>query len=165
VALGCLLWLLFVTVYDFRQRRVPNWLVLAGAAVALAALAFGVQPFGIEWTSALLGAGAGFGLLLLFYAFGLMGAGDVKFAGALGLWVGLTAMGPIWIIASLLAGAHSALWHLLQRWPFSPRLISMLAGPTFAANGGITPRRARFIPYAAYLALAAAMWMAWGRQS
>jgi hypothetical protein len=45
----------FVTVYDFRQRRVPNWLVLAGAAVALAALAFGVQPFGVAWSSALLG--------------------------------------------------------------------------------------------------------------
>jgi prepilin peptidase CpaA len=44
MALGCLLWLLFVTVYDFRQRRVPNWLVLAGATVALAALALGAQP-------------------------------------------------------------------------------------------------------------------------
>lgn len=124
-----------------------------------------MQPFGIDWTQALLGAGVGFGFLLLFYAFGLMGAGDVKFAGALGLWVGLAAMGPIWIVASLLAGAHSALWHLLQRWPFSPRLISILAGPTLAANGGTAPRRARFIPYAAYLAMATAAWMVWGRQS
>ena len=166
MALGCLIWLLFVTVYDFRQRRVPNWLVLAGAAVALAALALGMQPFGIVWTQALLGAGVGFGFLLLAYAFGLMGAGDVKFAGALGLWVGLTALAPIWIVASLLAGAHGALWYVLQRWPLSPRLALILAGPTSAANGSsATPRRARFIPYAAYLAMATAAWMVWGRQS
>lgn len=124
-----------------------------------------MQPFGIDWTSALLGAGIGFGFLLLFYAFGLMGAGDVKFAGALGLWVSWTALAPIWIVASLLVGVHSALWFVLQRWPFSPRLILILAGPTFAANGGTSRRRARFIPYAAYLALAAAAWMFWGRQS
>ncbi|MCR6479706.1 A24 family peptidase [Variovorax sp. ZS18.2.2] len=160
-----LLWLLFVSVYDFRQRRVPNWLVLAGAVVALAALALGMQPFGIDWTQALLGAGVGFGALLLFYAFGLMGAGDVKFAGALGLWVGLTALAPIWIVASLLAGAHGALWYVLQRWPLSPRLALILSGPTSAANGSATPRRARFIPYAAYLAMATVAWMVWGRQS
>lgn len=165
MALACLLWLLFVTVYDFRQRRVPNWLVLAGAVVALAALGLGVQPFGIDWTSALLGGAVGFGFLLLFYAVGLMGAGDVKFAGALGLWVGLTAMAPIWIVASLLAGAHGALWLALQRWPLSPRLALILSGPPSAANGGASPNRARFIPYAAYLAMATAAWMVWRRQS
>lgn len=165
MALTCLLWLIFATVYDFRQRRVPNWLVLAGALVALAALAFRVQPFGVDWMSALLGAGVGFAVLLLFYALGLMGAGDVKFAGALGLWVGLPALASIWIAASLLAGVHGALWLALRRWPLSPRLAVILTGPVPAAAGGASPSRARFIPYAAYLALAAAAWMVWRRQS
>ncbi|RIX84001.1 A24 family peptidase [Acidovorax cavernicola] len=159
-----LVWLLFITVYDFRQRRAPNWLVLAGALSALAALALGAAPFGQDWPSALLGAGIGFGCLLLFYALGLMGAGDVKFAGALGLWVGPWALLPIWIGGSVLGALHALLWVLLQRWPVFPRLSLMLFGspPSAGSNPSIT--RVRFIPYAAYLALAAAVWMVWGRQ-
>ncbi|WP_369662392.1 prepilin peptidase [Variovorax sp. V15] len=170
--LACLLWLLFVVVYDLRQRRVPNWLVLAGAVLALAALGLGMQPFGLEWTTALTGAAVGFGCLLLIYAAGYMGAGDVKFAGALGLWVGLFALLPIWVGASLLAGLHSAAWLALQRWPFSPRLALMLQGPAspvsssaIDSDGSAPPKRRRIVPYAAYLAMATAVWMVWGRQS
>jgi len=147
------------------MRRVPNWLVLAGAALALTALALGAGPLGGDWRAALLGAGAGFGVLLLFYATGLMGAGDVKFASALGLWVGLPALASIWIVASLIAGAHSVLWFVLKRWPFFPRLALMLAGPSRAPESGAPSGRVRSIPYAAYLALATAAWMVWGRQS
>ena len=133
--------------------------------MALLALATGAQPFGIGWAQALAGAAIGFGFLLLFYAAGLMGAGDVKFAGALGLWVGLQALAPIWIVASLLAGVHAVLWLVLQRWPWFPRLALMLFGPRpSTADGQGSRQRARFIPYAAYLALATAVWMVWGRQ-
>lgn len=162
---ACLLWLLLIAAYDFRQRRVPNWLVAAGSALALASLAWGTGPLGRDWADALLGAAVGFGSLLLFYAFGLMGAGDVKFAGALGLWVGLWALLPIWVIGSCLAGLHAVLWLLLQRWPVFPRLSLMLFGSPPSTDGASSPTRARFIPYAAYLALAAAVWMVWGRQS
>ena len=134
--------------------------------MAIAVLALGWQPFGIAWTAALLGCAAAFGLLLLFYAVGLMGAGDVKFAGALGLWVGLQPLLFIWIGASLLAGMHSALWLLLQRRPWFPWLSLMLAGKPSGANQSEgTGRRARIVPYAAYLAIATAVWMVWGRQS
>ena len=160
----CLLWLLFVAVYDCRQRRVPNWLVLAGACMALAALASGSQPLGTDWKAALLGALAGFALLL-FYATGLMGAGDVKFASALGLWVGAPALLPIWLAASLLAGAHGLLWLLLRRWPLSARLALFISGKPGSAHDTHPTKRARFIPYAAYLAAAAAVWMVWARQS
>lgn len=159
------LWLILVVVYDFRMRRVPNWLVLAGAVFALGALALGAGPLGHDWRAALLGAGAGFGFLLLFYAAGLMGAGDVKFAGALGIWVGVSALAPIWIIASLMAAVHSGLSLSLKRWPFFPRLALLLAGPSRASEPDAPTRSVRIIPYAAYLALAAAVWMVWGRQS
>lgn len=152
-------------VYDFQSRRVPNWLVLAGAALAIGALALDAGPLGHDWKAAFLGAGAGFGFLMLFYAAGLMGAGDVKFVGALGLWVGLSALVPIWIGASLMAGVHSVLWLALKRWPFFPRLALLLAGPSRTPEAGAPTRRLRIIPYAAYLALAAAAWMVWGRQS
>ncbi|WPH19792.1 A24 family peptidase [Variovorax paradoxus] len=161
-----LVWLLFVAVYDFRKRRVPNWLVLGGAALALAALAVDRQPFGLSWTAAFLGAAIGFGFLLLFYVLGLMGAGDVKFAGALGLWVGLPGLAPIWIAASLLAGAHGVLWLILKRRAVFPKVAVLLRGrpqaPNDIASSGIS---ARFIPYAAYLAMATAAWIVWGRQS
>ncbi|MDQ0589283.1 A24 family peptidase [Variovorax paradoxus] len=160
-----LMWLLFIAVYDFRQRRVPNWLVLAGAFLAFVALALGTAPIEHSWTAALFGAGIGFGFLLLFYTLGVMGAGDVKFAGALGLWVGLSALLPVWLIASLLASLHAVLWLILQRWPVSSRLSLVLFGPSSSAHGNPQPSRIRFIPYAAYLALAAAVWMVWGRQS
>lgn len=160
-----LLWLLIVTVYDTRQRRVPNWLVLVGAALAIGALVMNAQPFGVGWTEALLGSALGFGFLLLFYAAGLMGAGDVKFAGVLGLWVGWQPLLLIWTFASLLAAVHGGLWLILHRWPWFPRLALLLSGRPRSADSTGLHQRARPIPYAAYLALAAAVWMVWGRQS
>lgn len=164
MALAFLLWLVLAIVYDLRERRIPNWLVLFGGAFALAALATS-QPYDVGWSEAGLGAAMGFGFLLLFYATGLMGAGDVKFAGALGLWVGLSDLIPIWVVASLLAFAHSVLWRNLRDLPIFPRLSSMLVGPSRDSGSGVPPRRIRIIPYAAYLAMAAAAWMVWGRES
>lgn len=160
-----LFWLALIAVHDFRRRIVPNWLVLSGAVAALAQLAFGFQPVGIGWSEALLGFAAGFGVLLLFYALGVMGAGDVKFAGALGLWIGPAALFPVWIGGSLLAAAHGILWLALQRWPLFPRLALLLSRQRATAEGAVPiGRRARFVPYAAYLSLATAVWLIWGRQ-
>lgn len=122
------------------------------------------QPFDVRWTDALMGAVVGFVFLLLFYVAKLMGAGDVKFAGALGLWVGVQPLLPIWVGASVLAGMHGLLWLFLQRWPLSPRLLLLLSGKS-SADSGAKGKRVRPIPYAAYLALVSAVWMIWGRQS
>lgn len=153
-----LLWLLLIAAYDFHHRRVPNWLVLLGATLGMAALALAAQPFGISWSEAALGAAAGFGVLVIFYTTGVMGAGDVKFAGALGLWVGLQTLLPIWIGASLLAGGHAVLWMTLRRWPYFPRLVKAFSGASSLEHDG-TKTRKRHIPFAAYLALASMGWL------
>jgi prepilin peptidase CpaA len=160
-----LLWLLMIMVYDAQQRRVPNWLVLGGAAVAIGALAMNAQPFGIGWSDALLGCVVGFGFLLLFYATGFMGAGDVKFAGALGLWVGMSPLLPIWVGASLLAGVHGLLLLALQRFAWFPGLALMLSGKPRGDAASGSRKQTRPIPFAAYLALASVVWMVWGRPS
>ena len=153
-------WLALVIAYDFRQRRVPNGLVLAGVALAIGALISGTHPAGLSWPDALLACALAFGVMLIFYAFNLMGAGDVKFAGALGLWIGTEGLLPVWIVSSLLACVHGLSWYFLNRWPLWPRLSTALSGipPT---PGAPAPKRARHIPYAAYLAIAALSWMAW----
>ncbi|MGI4776994.1 MAG: A24 family peptidase [Janthinobacterium lividum] len=163
-----LLWLVAVAVFDLRRRRVPNWLSLAGTLGAITALLFESQPFGIGWAGALGGATVGFGVLLMLYITGLVGAGDVKFAGALGLWVGSAPLMPIWVGASLLAGVHAAFWMALQHWPASSRCFSALSGERqvqFAGHAAPAGRRARqhHIPYAAYLAIATLAWLAAGR--
>jgi prepilin peptidase CpaA len=144
-------WLACVAAFDLSRRRVPNWLVVAGIATAAGLLALGAHPFGLGWSDAVLGALIAFGALLPFYVLGVMGAGDVKFAGALGLWLGLMPLIPIWLGASLLAGAHALLWVALQRWPVAPRLALALG-----ATG--EPRSTRRVPFAAYLAVATLIW-------
>lgn len=157
-----LLWLIVVASYDFYRRRVPNWLALLGAAAGVTSLALAEQPFSINWSEAALGAAVGFGFLLVFYASGVMSAGDVKFGGALGLWIGLQPLLPIWLGASMLAAVHAVLWLVLQRWPFSPQLVRALSGVLTASHDiAAVPKRQRHIPFAAYLAIAAMGWWLW----
>ncbi|WP_084216983.1 prepilin peptidase [Xenophilus azovorans] len=137
------LWLIGAIVFDWRLRRVPNWLVLAGALGAIGALAIHLVPLHIGWADALSACAATFVFLLLFYAAGLMGAADVKFAAALALWLGLEGMLWTWIGASLLAAVHSIGLMQMRRW-----------------TGAVRQRR-REVPYAAHLATAALAWMAW----
>lgn len=154
-----LLWLAGAVFCDLRWRKVPNLLVLAGVVGALLSLAFGAALPGLDWPAAFVGSGAAFAVLLPFYALRLMGAGDVKFAAALGLWVGLAPLAPIAIVGSLLAFAHAMAVLVLRRWPLFPRLMLALSGRE--ADGTASPSARRPIPYAAYLALATLGWLVW----
>ena len=101
-----LAWLAVLSVYDIRERRLPNWLTIPGAAVVLAmATAAG------RGVPALLGAIGLAGLYLAVHliAPAAMGAGDVKLAVGLG---GLTgAFGfDVWALAALAAPLLTAVW-------------------------------------------------------
>lgn len=99
---------------DIRARRIPNTLVVYGAALGLAfqilapadaALFPGTESGAV---AALLGALAGLGLFLPLYVFRVMGAGDVKLVAMTGVWLG--AQGVLHAVAwTLLAGGVLAL--------------------------------------------------------
>jgi prepilin peptidase CpaA len=69
-------------VIDVRHSKIPNWLTLGGAGFGLL-FHFAMQGVGGLVSSAA-GLAVGFLVLLLLYAFGALGAGDVKLFAAIG---------------------------------------------------------------------------------
>jgi leader peptidase (prepilin peptidase)/N-methyltransferase len=101
-----------LSIYDVRQRRLPNALTLPGAVVVLvvAALA-GHGP------AALLGATALTAPYLVVHliAPAAMGAGDVKLAIGVGALTGTFGV-DVWVLAAVAAPLLTALWGI-----FAPR--------------------------------------------
>jgi leader peptidase (prepilin peptidase) / N-methyltransferase len=135
VAVVCVLaWLVALSVYDIRERRLPNWLTLPGAAVILVTAVVYER-----------GAPAALGALTLFAVYAVvhlvspasMGAGDVKLSIGIGA---LTATfgADVWLLAALGAPVLTAIWAaaaLLRRSgrtvPHGPSMC--LAAATVAA--------------------------------
>lgn len=151
-----LLWLLLVSSHDFFQRRVPNWLIVAGALLAIAALAIDSQPFGVSWLGALSASTLAFLIFLAFYSLKLMGAGDVKFAAALGLWIGIKPILIVWIGSSLIAGLHALLLISIKRWSVAVPLMEKLS---HTQKGRDIESKVRQTPYAAYMAITSIAWV------
>jgi prepilin peptidase CpaA len=89
-------------IWDWRYRRIPNWLTVSGFVAGIA-----VNTMFFHWSglkSALLGAALGLGLLLPFVLIRSLGAGDWKMAGALGACVGPRPLLSILMVTVLLAG-------------------------------------------------------------
>jgi leader peptidase (prepilin peptidase)/N-methyltransferase len=128
VACACVLaWFAALTVYDVRQRRLPNALTLPGAAVVLAvAVATG------RGAPALVGAVA----LVLFYL-GVhlvtptgLGAGDVKLAIGVGALTGSFGV-DVWVLAALGAPVLTAMWAVAVA--FRGRAATVPHGPSMCA--------------------------------
>ncbi|OZI46538.1 hypothetical protein CAL25_17675 [Bordetella genomosp. 5] len=105
-----------VVYHDMRWRRVPNWLTAGAALVQVGWLLFATfsgQPwpdYGAQsWGDALLAFGASFAFV---YAWHMrwMGAGDVKYLAALGLWVGFWPWAAVVLFGTALCGL-GALWY------------------------------------------------------
>jgi len=137
--------------FDLRTRRIPNWLTFGAAAGAI------VFQIAVEGTSGFAhgvgGWATGLALLIVPYALGGMGAGDVKLVGALGAWLGpvdtfwvamYTGMAGA-IMALIVAAWHgylrrawSNVWLLLSHWrlngirPFPELTLSTSRGPRLA---------------------------------
>ena len=161
-------WLAGTVAFDFGYRRVPNLWLLAGAIFATVALSWNGSPLAVTWQQALTGGVGAFAILLCFYVLGMMGAGDVKFAGVLGLWLGGPALVPITVGAGLLAGGHALFWLARHRGPALLRRRRCADGEIDAGTGTLADASASriamtmAIPYAGYLAIAALLWLASG---
>jgi leader peptidase (prepilin peptidase)/N-methyltransferase len=101
-----LVWLVVLSVYDIRERRLPNWLTMPGAAVILATAV--IHGHGAP---AVLGAVALFAVYAAVHLVSpaAMGAGDVKLAVGIGALTG-TFGSDVWVLATLGAPLLTAGW-------------------------------------------------------
>jgi leader peptidase (prepilin peptidase) / N-methyltransferase len=105
-----LVWLTALSIYDIRERRLPNWLTMPGATVILATAALHGRG-----APAVLGAVALFAVHVVVHLASpaAMGAGDVKLAIGIGALTG-TFGGNVWLLAALGAPLLTAVWALVR---------------------------------------------------
>jgi prepilin peptidase CpaA len=117
-------------VSDWRSYRIPNWLTFGGVLFALVYGTLAARTPVSGATNALAGLGAGFVLMVPFYALGIMGAGDVKLMAMVGAFLG-PYQALVAVLFTFIAGGVAALAFAIHR----RRLRHMLANVKTAAQG------------------------------
>ena len=119
---SCLLILLVIAViFDLKERRIPNWLILSGVVMAFTYQGY-IEGYSGLW-SCFQGLAIGMALLFIPFAMGGIGAGDVKLLGMIGALKGSTfVIGSfLWVavwgglIAVVILIIHKRLGETLQR--------------------------------------------------
>ena len=103
------------------------------------------SPTSISAGGAFLGCFLAFSVFLVFYLFGMMAAGDVKFAAALGAWLGWELLLLVWALSCGFAVAHGFVVRSHLKYFFSPAMNW---------DDGTQKNKRRFIPYVTYLSIA-----------
>ena len=118
---------LIAYVPDAKDLRVPNWLTypLAAGGLGYYTIAYGWDGF----TMSLLGLVAGLMTLLPLYAFGGMGAGDVKLMAGAGSWIGYQMIIGIFIPIAMVGGLMAATMILISgRWRHHLKMAGVILG-------------------------------------
>jgi len=146
-------------VSDVKTRKLPNLLTVT---IALLSLGLHTVFYGLGGlTGSILGLLIGFGLLLPFYIFKMVGAGDIKLLAALGAFLGKDLILPGVAAGAILGGVCSAVLILRQkreeraaRWALIATKMSSLKmlKSDFAAYDSLGGKQ-RVIPYGVYLGL------------
>jgi prepilin peptidase CpaA len=139
--------LLAAAAIDLRSMRIPNWLTMSGAALGLVlAAAVPWQALGPVWAVdgvlwSLAGLAVALLVLLPFYAFGLMGAGDVKLMAMVGSFLGFPQVLPAILAAFIAGGAVAIVFALRHRalWRAFSNVGAMTQSMAFAALAGFRP--------------------------
>lgn len=156
-----------VLFYDLLFRRVPNSLLLFFLGLDLVWLGMtGHGIGGMDWQQSMLGGIIGLLLFIPLYALRAMGAGDVKFFAVLGGLLGPQHLIPLWLIGSLLAGVHAGAVYLSRQGmiyllPGLCQVIEKMERSALYRRMCNERQGRQGIPYAAYLAIAAILTMAY----
>lgn len=152
-------------IFDLRQRRIPNWLVLGGFFIGLVGVLLldGWVALGNSLVASLLGVLA----FLPFFLLRMVGAGDVKLFGMVGSFVGTAGLLPIWFYTVLAGGvlgiASVLLAGTFPRFIQNLRLLLISLVYRSGANGvslrGMAEQSSARIPYAVAIAAGVAVWL------
>jgi len=163
---------LIAGVIDAREFRVPNLLTvpMVVSGTVFHAVAGGWDGLKLS----LAGLAFGFGIMILFYLMGIMGAGDVKFMAGVGAWWGMPATLYVFAVAAIATAVYSAV--LLVRQGKLSRLLlgirvllfqcaamskHLVVGESVQEVVRRDDRRSRLVPFVAMAALgvvAVAVW-------
>lgn len=138
--------LTIVSITDIRDRRIPNWTVLA---VAILFVPWAITQH-VSFLSALGAAAIAFVASCGMYLFGVLGAGDSKLLTVTGLFVGLGGLLPFLLLVAL-AGGLLAVVSLAVR-PVRALVIIQMRGKGELGRG---------IPYGVAIALATITILSW----
>jgi prepilin peptidase CpaA len=159
--------LVAATFTDVRTLKVHNWLTIP---LFLSGLLYHAAVGGIEgFVGSLVAAAAVFGILLVPYVLGALGAGDVKLVAAIAAWLGATTAFTIGALGFLLTGIYCLgvlciQGRLADAWlhfKVSMMRLQMVARHIGADEGerihemAATPEgRKRLVPFSAMIAIA-----------
>jgi prepilin peptidase CpaA len=168
-ALPALWWtasfLFLLVVEDVRNRRIPNWLTVPGAAAGVVlAIATAGWPGAVQ---AVAGVFTAFVVLIVPFAMRGLGAGDVKALIALGaFWgpVGILGSFPWMLVAGgaiafVLLSLQGELPAMLRRWATALVTWRVTRRWIYAAPA---PGERRGLPFALAIALGASAYQFWG---
>ncbi len=92
--------LLWAAAEDLYARRIPNWLTFGLALAGVGQSLFALHT--VATLDSLLGLAAGFGLLLLLFAIGAVGGGDIKLLAGVGAWLGPAMVFQVFLIEAII---------------------------------------------------------------
>ncbi|HEV7990658.1 MAG TPA: prepilin peptidase [Gemmatimonadaceae bacterium] len=146
---------------DVRSRRIPNRLVLWIGALGVV-YSIGSMPIAAGLERALLGLAIGFTLWIPFYAFGMLGAGDVKLFAAGSCWFAPSQVVGAALISALCGGLLSVVALVLAHGAGITmfRMAQLARDPSALASPMEVPEGRPTLPYGIALAvgLAVAGW-------
>ena len=139
-------------IYDWRARRIPNWLTFGSLAIIFPVNIFHFGIYG--FVNSLLGLFAGLALLFIPYLAGGMGAGDVKLLGTLGAIVGYKGAVLIFFYTAACGLILSIIWLL-----FNPSRLKFLI-----TTGQVLPAidKNQKIPYGIAILLGTILYIMFG---
>lgn len=145
---------------DLRTRRIPNTVVVA---ITLLGIAFSIatRPWFSGVTNALGGIAVGLTLWLPFYAWRMVGAGDVKLFAACAAWLGPSGAVEAAVLTALAGGLVALVAMTIDRGVSATlfRLVHAVREPAMLRAGPVS--RFRRMPYALAISggVIAAAWL------